>query len=139
MTIKFNSIQSDTIAGLVAAVNAFLAPFTVGSAVKILGFDITLADLDRYKGIQFCAMITYDDDASAADQTDPYVLTIFDEGNSADLITTVTAWLLTHVADFVTGIRNVTFTNNPSRLQRLDAWGISCADATNGPTNWTLV
>ncbi len=140
MTILVKSIQSDTIAGLILAINTFLAGFTGGASVTIIGFDVVLADLDRYKGIQFGAIITYSDAGPAA-QTDPYVFMLFDEGNSTDLETVMNAWYAARVlaGDFVTGARDVTFANNPSRLQRLDAWAVYCEDATNGPTNWALI
>jgi hypothetical protein len=140
MTILVKSIQSETIAGLIAAVNTFLAALTGGASVTIIGFDAVLADLDRYKGLQFGVLITYDDAAPAA-QTDPYVFMLFDEGNSTDLETAMNAWYALRVAgsDFVTGARDVTFANNPSRLPRLDAWAVYCEDATNGPTNWALI
>ncbi len=132
------SFQSDTIPGLVAAVNAFLAGLTGGDAITIIGLDIALADLDRYMGLQFSAFLSYIDTGAAA-QTDPYVLALFDAGNSTDLETLLDAWYVANAAAFATGIRNVSFPNNPSRLPRLTAWGVSCADATNGPTNWALV
>jgi len=132
------SFQSTTIAGLVAEINTFLAGLTGGSAITIIGLDIALADLDRYQGLQFSAFLSYDTSSPAA-QTDPYVLELFDVGNSTDLETALDAWYVTNAAAFTTGIRNVSFPNNPSRLPRLTAWGVSCADATNGPTNWALI
>ncbi len=88
--------------------------------------------------MQFSAILTYVTGGAAA-QTDPYVLELFDEGNSTAMETALNAWYVAHAADFTTGIRDISFINNPSRLPRLDAWGVYCIDPTNGPTNWALI
>jgi hypothetical protein len=129
---------SDTIAGLESAVNVFLATKVAGSSIIVLGLSIVLNDLDRYKGTQYSAILSYDDTGAAAQAT-PYVLDIIDQANATDLDAAWAAWYVAHAADFTTGIRNITFGNNPSRLPRLTAWGVYSTTAVAAGTNWALV
>jgi len=134
MAKSFLSYSSDTLAGIVAAVNAGLAPLITGAARVIVGFDLVFNDLDRRGGVQLSVYITLDT-AGAAALANPYVMTLFDEASLTDLNTTVAAYLVANT-NFVTGVRNITEALNPSRLPRFTGWAVASADAANGPTNW---
>jgi hypothetical protein len=137
MSLAFKTILAKTDVQLQASVNTFLATLFGVSSVVITGFDVVLNDLQRYDGMQFSCMITYDT-AGAAAQTGPFVMEIFDSGNAADLETAVATWQAANT-DFTTGIRNVTFAQNIARLPRLNAWAVASSDAVDAPNNWVLV
>lgn len=129
-------IQANTFSDLTSAVNTFLSAFTAGASRKIVGFSVGLVDQDRALGLQFTAIITTES-AGAAAQASPYVFSAFDYGNGTDMVTALTAYFVVN-ANFTTGVRNITQLN-VSRLTRVTAWAVACADAANGASNWTPV
>lgn len=135
MTISVQALQATTMADLKTAIDAYLATFVAGASRLILGIDVVQQDQDRQLGKVITVIITTDD-AGAAAQTDPYVFQ-WNEAGSASALTTALQTAITALgAIFITGVRNVTEHTVP-KLNRLTGWFVSCADATNGPTNWT--
>lgn len=134
MARTFNSIQANTLAALVTAVNAYLAPLIGGSATTILRMDIVQIQTERFLGKEFICFITTDDTGAAA-LAAPYILETFEEASDTDLETAIATYLATHAADFVAGVRNIS-AQLTSNLKRITGWTVSSTDAANALTNW---
>lgn len=133
-TVK--TIQAKTLAALKTAIDAYLATFTAGASVVVVGCDIVQIDQPRQLGSALIAIITHDTVGAAA-MSAPFVFNYVSAGNADDMTTDLQAAYTALVAAFTSGARNLT-ARDDSKLNQITAWFMSGTDAADSATNWAI-